>query len=223
MKLIIGCEESQAVTIAFREKGIEAFSCDIKPCTGPFPQWHITDDIFHVIKNENWDGGIFFPPCTYLTITGNRWFNIEIYGDNARERYEKRLDAAMFFMRLYNSPIKRKAIENPIGFVNNFLPPTQIIQPFFFGDEFQKTTCLWLQNLPPLVHYKETDLFNNSTHVNKGDFVEWTDKKGKKKRMAKWFNDLRHLDKENRSEQRSKTFPGIANAMAEQWSIFFNK
>lgn len=224
-KVIIGCEESQAVTIELRLRGVEAYSCDIKPCTGPRPQWHIQDDIFYVLKKENWKGGIFFPPCTFLTITANSWLNIELYGERARQRHEDRLEAALFFMRLYNYPLSHIAIENPVGFFNSIIPPTQIIHPYYFGNPYQKQTCLWLQNLPPLQHFKEVDLFNQTiTHTkDKGEFVTWVNKKGKKKRQPKWFSDLRALSKEERSELRSKTFPGVAQAMAEQWSIFFNQ
>lgn len=223
-KIIVGCEESQAVTIQLRLKGIEAYSVDIKPCAGNFPQWHIQDDIFYVLKNDNWHSGIFFPPCTYLTVTQNRWYNIEVYGSDARLRHEQRLEAAMFFMKLYNWPLKYSAIENPVGFMNTIISPTQIIHPHFFGDPFQKRTCLWLQNLPLLQHFNQVDLFNKKiTHSNsKGDFFTWINKKGKNKREPKWYFDLRSLPKDQRSELRSKTFPGIAKAMADQWNIFFN-
>ncbi len=209
MRILVGCEESQAVTFELRKRGHAAFSCDILPCSGGHPEWHIQGDVIEQL-NKGWDMMICFPPCTHLAVSGAAWFE------------EKRKDGRQqqgidFFMQLVNAPIPKIAIENPVGIMSNiYRKPDQIIQPYYFGDEAQKTTCLWLKNLPPLFHANQPDLFNDKiTHVEKGEMVEWIDKKtGKVKRMAKWYNDARSGD---HGHKRSKTFPGIAKAMAEQW------
>lgn len=217
MKVLVACEESQAVCIAFRERGHEAYSCDVKPCGGGFPEWHLQRDLFEVLK-EGWDMMIGHPPCTYLTVTGNKWFNIERFGSKALKRWEDRFEASIFFMKMYYANVDKICLENPIGFANSIIKPSQIIQPYYFGDEAQKTTCLWLKNLPPLVHTKSDNLFEQTTHVDRGEMMEWVNKEGKKKSMPKWYG---YADKskgqEARAEIRSKTFPGIAKAMAEQW------
>lgn len=215
MRVLVGCEESQAVTKAFRALGHEAFSCDLLPCSGGHPEWHYQKDIFEVINLE-WDLGIFFPPCTHLTVSGAMHFEKK----KADGRQQQGID---FFMAMINAPIKKIAVENPIGIMSRiYRKPDQIIQPYFFGDGFTKSTCLWLKNLPLLQHFKEPDLFNNQiTHVPITDtYKEWIDKKtGKKKRQASWYYEalLKAKTKEERSTIRSKTFPGIAKAMAEQW------
>jgi hypothetical protein len=216
MKVLVGCEESQAVTIEFRKLGIEAFSCDIQECSGGHPEWHFQQDIFEVI-NMGWDMMIAFPPCTHLAVSGAPHFE------------KKRLDGRQqqgidFFMKIINSPINKIAVENPIGIMSNvYRLPDQIIQPYFFGDPFQKSTCLWLKNLPPLFHAKQVDLFNDIiTHSDKDEleYFEWIDvKTGTKKRQPLWYYQafLNAKTKEERSRLRSKTFPGIAKAMATQW------
>lgn len=212
MRVLIACEESQAVTKAFRAKGHEAYSCDIKPCSGGHPEWHLQGDVFSYLQNE-WDILIAHPPCTYLTVTGNAWFNVEKYGDKAKQRHIDRLHAAEFFTRLFHCNVGKIAIENPIGFMNHIFKPSQIVQPYFFGDEAQKTTCLWLKGLPLLMHNKTQNLFEQSTHVSKGEIVEF--ESGCK--MPKWYADAWALPKHDRAELRSKTFPGLAQAMATQW------
>ena len=205
-KILIACEESQAVTIEFRKLGFQAFSCDILNCSGGFPEWHIQDDIFNVI-NDKWDLMVAFPPCTDLAISGARHFE------------RKRIDGSQqksidFFMKIVNSPINKIAIENPIGIMSGlYRKPDQIIQPYFFGDKAQKSTCLWLKNLPVL---KPTEI------VEKGEFFEFISKKGIKKRMPLWYYKALHEAKtpEQRRTLRSKTFKGIAEAMAKQWSNF---
>jgi hypothetical protein len=183
MKILVACEESQVVTIAFRERGHEAFSCDILPCSGGHPEWHIQDDVLRHL--EGWDMMIAFPPCTDLAVSGARWFN------------EKREDgrqakAITFFMALVTAPVKRSAIENPIGIMSSFYcKPDQIIQPWQFGHGETKATCLWLKNLPKL---RPTDIVD-----------------GREQRVWKMAPST------DRALLRSKTFPGIANAMAEQW------
>lgn len=209
MRILIGCEESQTVTKAFRALGHEAYSCDIQDCSGGHPEWHLKTDIFEVIK-LGWDMAIFHPPCTYLSNAGIRWFNEARYGDKAVKRKELRMEALDFFMALWNCNIPRICVENPTGYVNGILPPTQTIHPYYFGDECTKRTCLWLKNLPPLAHSRHKTLFEDPTHVYKGDVCQ----SGSEALFG--LHTLR-LTNEERRKLRSKTFPGIANAMATQW------
>ena len=205
MKILVACEESQAVTIELRKLGHEAFSCDILDCSGGHPEWHIKGDVFKVIKKD-WDMMIAFPPCTHLATSGARHFAKKI----ADGRQQQGID---FFMKLINAPIERIAVENPIGIMSTkYRKPDQIIQPWQFGDKAQKSTCLWLKNLPKLV---PTDV------VDKGEFFEFTSKKGVKKKMAMWYYKalLEAKTPEQRSTLRSKTFVGIAKAMASQWTV----
>jgi hypothetical protein len=212
MRVLIACEESQSVCKEFRKLGHEAFSCDIQECSGGHPEWHYQQDVFEVI-DMGWDMMIAFPPCTHLAVSGAAWFE------------EKRKDGRQqqgidFFMKIVNAPIQRIAVENPVGIMSKiYRKPDQVIQPYYFGDEFQKTTCLWLKNLPPLYHNAAPNLFDDVvTHTNKGEFFEWVDKKtGKKKKQPKWYADAFMYNKEFIGKMRSKTFPGIAKAMAEQW------
>lgn len=212
MRVLVACEESQAVTIQLRNLGYESYSCDIQPCSGGYDNWHIQDDVLKVI-NDQWDMMIAFPPCTHLAVSGAAWFEQK----RKDGRQQQGID---FFMAIVNAPIKYIAVENPIGIMSKlYRKPDQIIQPFYFGDEAQKSTCLWLKNLPLLYHNAERNLFDNViTHVGKGEFI--THKSGKRK--AKWFSDAFNLPKEERSKVRSKTFPGIAKAMAEQWGNYVN-
>ena len=211
-RVLIACEESQAVTKIFRKMGHEAYSCDIIECSGGKPEWHIKDDVLKII-NDGWDIMIAFPPCTHLAVSGAAWFE------------EKRKDGRQqqgidFFMDIINAPIEKIAVENPVGIMSSiYRKPDQIIQPYYFGDNFQKTTCLWLKNLPKLWHNDKPNLFGDPvTHVDPGEFFEWKDgKTGKLKRQPKWFADAFKLSPEERGKTRSKTFPGIAKAMAEQW------
>jgi hypothetical protein len=201
MKVLLACEESQAVCIEFRKFGIEAFSCDIVDCTGGYPEWHIKDDVLNVIE-KGWDLMIAFPPCTHLAVSGAKHFKQKIKDG----RQQQGID---FFMKIVNAPINKIAIENPIGIMSKiYRKPDQIIQPYYFGDEAQKKTCLWLKNLPKLYHNEKANLFDNKiTHVNKGEFLTFSS--GKK--MPKWYSNAD-------GALRSKTFKGIAKAMAEQWS-----
>lgn len=210
--MLIACEESQAVCIEFRKMGFDAFSCDIQECSGGHKEWHFQKDIFEVIE-YGWDAMIAFPPCTHLAVSGAAWFE-------AKRKDGRQQEGIDFFLRIANAPIKHKAIENPVGIMSKiYRRPNQIIQPYYFGDEFQKTTCLWLTNLPPLYHNDRPNLFDKEvTHVGKGEIVTWEDgKTGKVKTMPKWYNDARSG---NHNVNRSKTFPGIAQAMAEQWGNF---
>ena len=220
MKVLVACEESQAVTKELRKLGHEAFSCDILPPTGGHPEWHIQQDIFEVIEEGEWDMMIAFPPCTHLAVSGARHF--EGKREDGRQR-----DAIEFFMKLYTSDIGKIAIENPIGIISGEyikehfpdlcekyglpIKPSQIVQPWQHGDKAQKSTCLWLRNLPKIV---PTDI------VEKGEFYEFTSKKGVKKRMPMWYHKALQEAKtpQERSMLRSKTFKGIAKAMASQWT-----
>ena len=204
MKVLVACEESQAVCKEFRALGHEAYSCDIVPCSGGHPEWHLQQDVIPLLK-EKWDMIIAFPPCTYLTVTGNRWFNIDRYGEKAIQRHKDRKEAIVFFMAFANADCERIAIENPVGIMSSeWRKPNQIINPWQFGDAFEKKTCLWLKGLPEL------------TPTN---IVEIPPRKrfDSGKSMPSWYADAWLLPKEERAKLRSKTFPGIAKAMAEQW------
>lgn len=213
MKILVACEESQAVTIEFRKLGFDAFSCDIIDCSGGYPEWHIKDDVLKVI-NDSWDVMIAFPPCTHLAVSGAAWFK-------EKQKDGRQQQGIDFFMSMVNAPINHIAIENPIGIMNKLhRKPDQVIQPYYFGDAFQKSTCLWLKNLPKLYHNAIPNLFDSVvTHTDKGKFFEWVDSKtGKIKKQPEWY--YKAAGKSNRSNIRSKTFPGIAKAMAEQWGKY---
>ncbi len=220
MNVLIACEESQAVCKTFREKGHNAYSCDIIECSGGHPEWHIMQDVilllngiceFETVDGLNhfidgkWDMIIAFPPCTYLTVTGNRWFNIEKYGEKAIQRMKDREQAAEFFLKLANADCEKIAIENPIGCMSTrYRKPDQIIQPYEYGHPARKATCLWLKNLPLL----------QPTNVVESEIYYYIAKNGRIKSDSKWRSQC---SKEERAKVRSKTFPGIAKAMAEQW------
>lgn len=215
MRVLLACEESQAVCIEFRKLGHEAFSCDIQECSGGHPEWHYKQDIFEVIE-KGWDLMIAFPPCTHLAVSGAPHFE-------QKRKDGRQQEGIDFFMKMVNAPIDKIAIENPIGIMSNIYKlPNQIIQPYFFGDPFQKSTCLWLKNLPHLYHNSAPNLFDSKvTHTSdKGEFFEFTSKKGELKKMPMWYYEAfkNAKTKEERSRLRSKTFPGIAKAMANQWS-----
>jgi hypothetical protein len=189
MRVLIACEESQVVCKAFRERGHEAYSCDIEPCSGGHPEWHIQDDVL-LHLDDGWDLMIAHPPCTYLTVTANKYFL------SNPERWQKRLDAVMFVWALMNAPIDRIAIENPVGVISSHIrKPDQHIQPYEFGDPYQKTTGIWLKNLWPLV---PTNIVEPII-IRKNGYIDHP-----------WHYGTN-------SQVRSKTFPGIAEAMAEQW------
>ena len=209
MKVLIACEESQTVCMAFRERGHEAYSCDIQECSGGHPEWHIQDDVLpllgggckfvtvdgkpHIIDGK-WDLIVAHPPCTYLSNAGARFLYPK--GILNEERLAKGMEAKNFFMHFYNADCERIAIENPIPSKVYGLPPyTQTIQPWMFGHPVQKKTCLWLKGLRPL---EPTDIVEERQST---------------KIPGNWFN---HGGKE-RQKNRAKTFPGIAKAMAEQW------
>ena len=210
LRVLIACEESQAVTKAFRALGHEAYSCDLLPCSGGRPEWHYQENVFQVIE-KGWDLMIAHPPCTYLAVSGARWlYNKD--GSKNEERHTNQSEALDFVRKLMAAPIKYKAIENPISVISSEIArPTQIINPWQFGDEAQKSTCLWLFNLPTLEPTKI---------VGKGEFIEFIGNNGKLKRQPKWYFDALKQAKtpEERRTLRSKTFDGIAQAMALQWS-----
>ena len=209
MRVLVACEESQAITKEFRKLGHEAFSCDLIPCSGGHAEWHIQGDALEEANSRKYDLMVAHPPCTYLSVSGNRWlYNKD--GSKNEERWENRRKALYFVKQLMDAPIKHIAIENPISVISSQIrKPNQIVQPYMFGDEAKKTTCLWTKNLPLLVPTKI---------VSDGEFVEWTDKNGKVKKMAKWYDDARgHKD---RAKLRSKTFPGMAKAIATQYSEY---
>ena len=157
-----------------------------------------------------WDLIIAHPPCTYLTVTGNRWFNIERYGDKARERWKLREEAIEFFMMFANADCDHIAIENPVGVMStNWRKPDQIVQPWWFGDPFEKKTCLWLKGLPLL---KKT---NEVTPEKRTQYASG-------KTMPTWYVQAASLPAAERSRIRSQTFPGFAEAMAEQWGNILN-
>lgn len=207
MKVIVGFEVSQVICKAFRQRGHEAYSCDIKPCTGGANAWHLQGDIFELDMSQ-FDLGIFHPACTHLARSGAKHFRLK--------RADGRQQIAIQdFMRVSRFNIKKKCLENPVGIMSTeYRVPDQIINPWMFGDTFQKQTCLWLYDLPKLFHAKEVDLFNDTvTHVDHGEFI--VTRGGRK--LPKWYSDAKTGNKEKTSTIRSQTFPGIATAMAEQW------
>lgn len=199
MNILIGCEESQAVCIEFRKLGFDAYSCDIIPCSGGHTEWHLQMDIFEAIKLKMWDMMIAFPPCTYLTISANKWYKDQPPRKSGtlvgNERQKARIEGIKFFMDLYNCEIPKIAIENPIGVMSTeFRKPDQVLQPWMFRHGETKATCLWLKNLPKL----------KSTEIVEGrENLIW------KMRPSK-----------DRAKLRSKTYPGIAAAIAFQYSNF---
>ena len=204
MKILVACEFSGTVREAFAARGHDAWSCDLLPTD--IPGNHYQGDVLEIL-NDGWDMMIAHPPCTYLTVTGNKWFKPE-YKDRFPTRQQDRQDAINFFMSLVNAPIDKIAIENPIGIMSTtYRKPNQIIHPWQFGHEASKSTCLWLKGLPLL---KPTDI------VDKGEFVTY--KSGK--RMTKWYADAASKPPKERAKIRNTTFQGIADAMAEQWGNY---
>lgn len=230
MKVLVACEESQAVCKAFREKGHEAYSCDIQPCSGGHPEWHIQRDVLDYINGDGrplwekrrapfplfrtqdgkwhdlpirWDLIIAHPPCTYLSNAGARW--LYAGGKLNEERYAKGLDGKKFFMAMLNADCPRIAVENPIPSSIYGLPEySQIIQPYQFGEPWSKKTCLWLKGLEPL---QPTEIVEDyKPYCTSGSYSGTHD--------PKYSGASR---KGGSAKSRSKTFEGIARAMAEQW------
>ena len=236
-RILVGCEESQEVTKRFRERGIEAYSCDIIDCSGGRPEWHIKQDILPLLNGNctfktcdgvehkiegKWDAIIAFPPCTHLATSGAAWF--EKKREDGRQRF-----GIDFFGKVMNADCDKVVLENPVNiisgnYIKEFFPdlcekygfpiaPTQRIHPWMFGNNFSKNTCLWIKGLPQLVP--------SVTEKPEMEYVYWTDKKtGKQKRQNKWYADAFNLPPEERAKVRSKTFPGVAQAMVDQWLPF---
>lgn len=233
MNVLIACEESQRVCTEFRKKGHRAFSCDIQESSGGHSEWHIKSDVIPLLngncefqlENGNtekqhgkWDLIIAHPPCTDLTVSGARHFEKKRQNGSQRKSIE-------FFCQFLNCDCDKLAIENPIGIISglyvlDYFPdlcekynipqrPSQIIQPWMFGDNYSKSTCLWLKGLPNLIP--------EVTEKPEIEYYVWVDKYGRVKRQDKFYTDALKLPPEERAKVRSKTFPGIARAMAEQW------
>lgn len=234
MKILVACEESQRVCQAFRNKGHEAYSCDIIDCSGGHPEWHIKEDVLPLLNgyctfttcdgtehtiDQRWDMIIAFPPCTHLAVSGARHFEKKREDGRQREGIE-------FFAAFLSADCDKIVIENPIGiiggeYIKQWFPdlcekyglpksPTQIIHPWQFGDNVEKSTCLWEIGVEPLVPIVTTK--------PELEYFEWVDKKtGKKKRQPKWYYEALSLPVAERAKARSKTFNGVALAMAEQW------
>lgn len=239
MRVLVACEESQRVCMAFRAKGHEAYSCDIIDCSGGHPEWHIQGDVLDIINpnkytekihfytndgtyhcfDDKWDMIIAFPPCTHLAVSGARHFEKKRADGRQREGIE-------FFAQFLTADCDKIVIENPIGIISGKyiqehfpdlaekygLPkePTQIIHPWMFGDNYSKSTCLWEKGINPLVPLV--------TEQPELDWVEWEDKKtGKIKRQDRWYFEALKLSPVERAKARSKTFEGVAQAMADQW------
>jgi len=214
MRILIACEESQAVTIELRKLGHEAFSCDILPCSGEHPEWHIQGDVLEQL-DKGWDMMVAHPPCTYLSVSGARWM---YHPDDKHlptkerrphpkfpNRRQQQTEGLQFVQALMDAPIDKIAIENPVSVISSQIrKPDQIVQPYHFGDEARKTTCLWLKNLPKLKH---------TNMVGQGEVTTYASGRT----MPKWYADALKLPPKERQKLRSKTFPGIAQAIAEQW------
>ena len=211
MKVLIACEESQTVCIEFRKRGHDAFSCDIQDQSGGHPEWHIKGDALEIAYNQKWDIMIGHPPCTYLTLAANKYYSIDKYGQKAIERAKNREEAIQFFLSLWNAPIPKICLENPVGIMCNYIDKKnyQIVQPYHFGDPERKTTQLWIKNLPPLQYGQ--NLFYQSDIV-KPDIIQLENGT-----MSRYHYESFKLKPEERRKVRSKTFQGIARAMAEQW------
>jgi hypothetical protein len=231
MKVIIACEKSQEVAKAFREEGHEAFSCDLEPCTGGHPEWHIQDDAMNVLRHDiispfttEWDIVIAHPPCDFLTVA-NTYINRGCSKYTAQEAQELRKKAILFFEFFTHLKNRFVAIENPIGIMSKiYRKPDQIIQPWYFGHPESKATCLWLKNLPLLqpTNYADFKQYRcrcgNVFELELGKYgcCDWPAKPLWDNQTKSGQNNL--PPSKNRAELRAKTYPGIAKAMANQWS-----
>lgn len=198
-KVLVACEESQAVTIELRKLGIEAYSCDLEPCSGGHPEWHLQQDVAELLQ-QHWDMIIAHPPCTYLTNSGVGWLT----GKNAKlGRWEQLKYGAEFFKMFLDHPCDKIAIENPImhKYAIDIIgrKHDQLIQPYMFGHAERKATCFWLKGLPPLVETDNRKIEMQSLPKNEAQRLHYLP------------------PSKERAKLRSKTFPGIAKAMAEQW------
>jgi len=214
INILVACEESQRVCLAFRERGFNAFSNDTQDCSGGHPEYHLKMDVFEAIKLKKWHCMIGFPPCTYLTYSGMMYWYDE-------GRAMKRIKAAEFFMQLYEADIDFIAIENPRGIMSKiFREPSQVIHPYYFGERQLKRTCLWLKNLPVLEYHFEDNLFGEKTATifPEPNYVGLCKKTGRVKK--RYFTDALIDNKKKTAKEKSKTFPSIAKAMAEQWGDY---
>lgn len=207
MRVLVACEESQIVCKAFRERGHEAFSCDIQPCSGGHPEWHIQDDVLNHLS-DGWDLMVAHPPCTFLSNVGQACktrYNQKEY------RESEELKAIRFVLQLWHCPIKKVCIENPVGRLNTqWRKPSQIIQPYYFGDGEMKTTCLWLRGLSRLNGHHHIDKIRDKPKPLKTRI-------GSDGKLKSHYFCSRMDNKSNAAKLKSKTFPGIAAAMAQQW------
>jgi hypothetical protein len=235
LNVLVACEESQAVCKEFRRLGHNAYSCDLLECSGGHPEWHFNCDVMKVIADKggilqngeeahitgDWDLMVAHPPCTYLAVSGAQWYYhpedkhlpVEKRRPHPKfpNRAQDREEGAAFFMALANAPIEHIAIENPVGIMSSrWRKADQAVQPWMFGDEASKNTCLWLKNLP---------LLQPTKIVGKGERVVM---KSSGKSLPKWYSDalVKAKTPEERRTLRSKTFPGFAKAIAEQWSEY---
>lgn len=211
-RILIACEESQRVCIEFRKLGCEAYSCDIEPCSGGHPEWHVQADVLSLLNgdysfqtldnmkhtiNGQWDMIIAFPPCTHLAVSGARYFK-------KKQKDGRQQQGIDFFMKIINCDCKKIAVENPVGIMSTkYRKPDQIIQPYEYGHTERKRTCLWLKGLPLL---NPTDIVEPKLHICVNGVID-----------SKWHYDTYNLPPKIRAKERSKTFPGVAKAMAEQW------
>lgn len=220
MKVLVACEESQTVCKAFRKRGHEAYSCDIMECSGGHNEWHIMQDVIPLLNGNcefktadgarhkiegKWDLIIAHPPCTYLCLSGQKWCNVELYGERAEQRIKDRDFAVNFFMHFVNADCDKIAIENPVGVMTRYYKKAdQYICPYQFGHPTGKRTGLWLKGLPKLTPTKIVDI---EYHISRTG-----------RKWDKWFWESSMINPlSERSKFRSKTFEGIAEAMAEQW------
>ena len=207
MRVLIACEESQRVCTAFRELGNEAYSCDIQECSGGHPEWHLKQNVLPLLR-QHWDLIIAHPPCTYMSKAGARWM-YPIAGVISEERYRLSQEAKEFFMKFYTCDCEHIAIENPVPLKIVGLPkPTQSVQPYEFGDPYSKQTLLWLKNLPKLIPTKVLKDYEPWMPSNTGGF-------------SRGEGGSRGVAHDQRTA--SKTFEGIAKAMAKQWTEYITQ
>lgn len=206
MRILVACEFSGTVRDAFLRSGHYAISCDLVPSDSDFGE-HYQGDVFDII-NDGWDMMIAHPPCTYLTNVGIAWFNEDKYGEKARIRKQLRLEAMSFVDKLWKSKVEKVCIENPVGYLNrNWMKPTQTIQPWQFGEEESKRTCLWIRGLPTL----------KPTNIVSPKIYRYVKNPGANFGRPVYLVQYGDLGGDNRKKRRNTFFVGIANAMAEQW------
>jgi len=205
MKILVACEYSGIVREAFTQKGFDATSCDLLPTE--IPGKHYQGSVLDILY-EDWNAMIGFPPCTFLSWAATAYWD-------RPGRITERLKALEFFRKLWEAPIDHICLENPLGIASAVITKHhQVVEPYFFGDEAKKRTCLWLKNLPQLKHYELANLFDEKTHTKKPEPLYY-DKSGKARHLTE---SIGHSSKQG--HKRSRFWPGIANAMAEQWGEY---